>query len=178
MTSTSVAGQLRLQDKVALVFGAGGEVGASVARELAAQGARLFLSGRSLERVERTADAVVAYHRLDGLTELDALDEAAVDGYLDEVVATAGRVDVVFNAMGPQAVDYGNATDTMALPVDKFMLPISTIIASQFITAHATASYMRRRPCGKRMPRPSNSMGNTAYWWSLAGLIRQPLRVM
>jgi 3-oxoacyl-[acyl-carrier protein] reductase len=148
MTSTSVAGRLRLQDKVALVFGAGGQVGASVARELAVQGALLFLSGRGAENVKRTADAVAAHHRLGGLTELDALDEAAVDRYLDNVVATAGRVDVVFNAMGPQAVDYGNATDTMALPVDKFMLPISTIVASQFITARATARYMRRQGSG------------------------------
>jgi NAD(P)-dependent dehydrogenase (short-subunit alcohol dehydrogenase family) len=50
--------------------------------------------------------------------------------------------------MGPQAVDYGNATDTMALPVDKVMLPISTIVASQFITARATARYMRRQGSG------------------------------
>jgi 3-oxoacyl-[acyl-carrier protein] reductase len=71
-----------------------------------------------------------------------------VDRYLDEVVAAAGDVDVVFNAMGPQAVDYGNATDTLALPVDKFMLPISTIVASQFITARATARYMRRQGSG------------------------------
>jgi NAD(P)-dependent dehydrogenase (short-subunit alcohol dehydrogenase family) len=148
MTSTSVAARLRLQDKVAVVFGAGGEVGASVAEELAAQGARLFVSGRSPENVKPIAEAVAARDRLGRLTELDSLDEAAVDRYLHEVVAAAGGVDVVFNAMGPQAVDYGNATDTMALPVDKFMLPISTIDASQFITARATARYMRRQGSG------------------------------
>jgi hypothetical protein len=39
----------------------------------------MFLSGRSLENVKRTADAVAAHRRLGGLTELDAFDEAAVD---------------------------------------------------------------------------------------------------
>src|SRR4029450_12276726 len=83
-----------------------------------------------------------------GTPGVAALEEGAVDRYLDDVVAPPGRVDVVFNAMGPQAVDYGNATDTMTLPVDKFMLPISTIVASQFITARATARYMRRQGSG------------------------------
>jgi hypothetical protein len=29
------------------------------------------------------------------------------------VVATAGRIDIVFNAMGPQAVEYRDATTTI-----------------------------------------------------------------
>lgn len=36
----------RLEDKTAVIFGAAGEVGSAVAKELAAHGACLFLSGR------------------------------------------------------------------------------------------------------------------------------------
>ena len=156
MTSRNVATGLRLRDKVAVVFGAGGQVGARVAEELASQGARLFLSGRTEASVKAAADAV---------DSLERLDETAVHEHLDDVVASAGQVDVVFNAIGPQPVEYGNATDTMTLPVDKFMVPISTIITSQFITARSAARHMRGQGSGVIMflsGTPSRGTANTA----------------
>jgi NAD(P)-dependent dehydrogenase (short-subunit alcohol dehydrogenase family) len=137
----------RLEGKVAVIFGAGGEVGAAVAKQFAAQGARLFLSGRTGSRVRAVADAIST----DGPTaavELDALDEQAVDRHVDEVLETAGRLDIVFNAMGPQPAEYGNGTNTMDLPVERFMLPIDTIVASLFITARSAARHMGREGSG------------------------------
>lgn len=156
---------LRLHDKVAVVFGAGGQVGARVAEEFARQGARLFLSGRTQANVKVTADAVDSLERLGGFVELDALDETAVNEHLDNVAADAGRIDIVFNAIGPQPVEYGNATDTMTLPVDKFMIPISTIVTSQFITARSAARHMRSRGSGVIVflsGTPSRGTANTA----------------
>ncbi len=49
---------MELQGRNALVFGAGGEVGAQVARVFAREGARMWLSGPRTESVERTADAI------------------------------------------------------------------------------------------------------------------------
>jgi 3-oxoacyl-[acyl-carrier protein] reductase len=164
VTTTNVATGLRLRDKVAVLFGAGGQVGARVSKELATQGARLFLSGRTEANVKATADAVDSLGRLGGFVELDALDETAVNEHLDDVVAHAGRVDVVFNAIGPQPVEYGNATDTMTLPVDKFMVPISTIVTSQFITARSAARHMRVQGSGVIMflsGTPSRGTANT-----------------
>jgi NAD(P)-dependent dehydrogenase (short-subunit alcohol dehydrogenase family) len=88
-----------------------------------------------------------------------------VNEHLDDVVASAGRVDVVFNAIGPQPVEYGNATDTMTLRVDKFMVPISTIITSQFITARSAARHMRGQGSGVVVflsGTPSRGTANTA----------------
>jgi NAD(P)-dependent dehydrogenase (short-subunit alcohol dehydrogenase family) len=138
----------RLEGKVAVIFGAGGEVGAAVAKEFAAQGARLFLSGRTGSRVQAVADAISADGRPAAAAEVDALDEDAVNQQIDEAVAKAGRVDIVFNAMGPQPTEYGNATSTMDLPVEKFMLPITTIVPSQFITARSAARHMARQGSG------------------------------
>jgi 3-oxoacyl-[acyl-carrier protein] reductase len=134
----------RLEGKIAVIFGAGGEVGGAVAREFADQGARLFLSGRTASRVQAVADAISGDGRRAAAVELDALNKEAVDRHVDEVVETAGRIDIVFNAMGPQPTEYGNATSTMALPVEKFMLPITRIVASQFITARSAARHMVR----------------------------------
>ncbi len=140
-TATENQAEPRLAGKVAVIFGAGGEVGTAVAKELAAEGARLFLSGRTGSRVRATADAIST----DGQTaavELDALDEEAVNRHVDDVVETAGRLDIVFNAMGPQPTEYGNGTSTMDLPIEEFMLPITSIVPSAFITARAAARHM------------------------------------
>ena len=49
-----------LQGKNALVFGAGGSIGAAVAREFAAEGAEVFLSGRTSSSVETVAKQIRA----------------------------------------------------------------------------------------------------------------------
>lgn len=148
MSSMTAATGSLLQGKIAAIFGAGGEVGAEVAKEFAGQGAHLFLSGRTKSRVQTVADAIPAYDGTVAVAELNALDEDAVKSYLDQVVAENGRLDIVFNAVGPQPTEYDNATTTMDLPVDKFMLPISTIVAAQFITARSAARHMLRAGSG------------------------------
>ena len=54
----------------------------------------------------------------------------------------------LFNAMGPQPIEYGNATSTMELPVEQFMLPITSIVQSQFIAARSAAKHMMRERSG------------------------------
>jgi 3-oxoacyl-[acyl-carrier protein] reductase len=162
---TSNATGSRLRHKIAVLFGAGGEVGAQVAEEFARQGARLLLSGRTVDRVQAVADAIPDDGAVADVAELDALDEAAVNAYLGRVVAAEGGIDIVFNAMGPQATEYGNATSTMELPVEKFMLPISTIVASQFITARAAARHLVGRGSGVVVflsATPSRGAANTS----------------
>src|SRR5919106_5980544 len=97
----------RMEGKVAVILGAGGEVGAAVARELAAEGARLFLSGRTGSRVQAVGEAISTDGQTGAAVELDALDEDAVTRHVDEVVRTAGRIDILFNAMGPQPTSTG-----------------------------------------------------------------------
>jgi NADP-dependent 3-hydroxy acid dehydrogenase YdfG len=46
-----------LEGKHGVVFGAGGSIGAAVAKEFAAQGAEVFLAGRTKSSVEQVARA-------------------------------------------------------------------------------------------------------------------------
>jgi NAD(P)-dependent dehydrogenase (short-subunit alcohol dehydrogenase family) len=94
------------------------------------------------------ADAIARGGADAAVAEIDALDEAQVSTYIDHVAETAGRIDIVFNAMGPQPAEYGNGTSTMELPVEQFMLPITTIVQSQFITARSAARHMLRQQSG------------------------------
>lgn len=147
MSKTEIEARL-LEDKIALVFGAGGAVGSAVAGEFAARGAQVFLSGLTRSRVRDAANEITNTGGRATVAEVDALDEGAVDGYVDQVVGTAGRIDILFNAVGPQPIEYGNGTSTMELPVEQFMLPITSIVRSQFITARSAARHMMRERSG------------------------------
>ena len=75
------------------------------------------------------------------------LDETAVDSYLDRV-AKDGNIDVVLNLTGPQPKDYANGTPILDLPVRNFMVPLTTLVPSQFITARSAARYMTKKHSG------------------------------
>ena len=89
-----------LKDKVAVIYGAGGGIGGAVARAFASEGARVFLTGHSLAPVKAVAEDVVSAGGSAEATEVDALDEQAVDRHLQSVIDKAGRVDISFNAVG------------------------------------------------------------------------------
>jgi NAD(P)-dependent dehydrogenase (short-subunit alcohol dehydrogenase family) len=131
-----------LRDKRAVVFGAGGSIGSAVAAELAAEGAEVFLAGRTASSVELVAQKITDAGGQVHAQTVDALDAAAVDAYVDSVVRQAGSIDIELNATGPRVSEYSNGTPALGLSVDQFMTPVETVLRSQFITARATARHM------------------------------------
>ena len=89
-----------LENKNTVIYGAGGAVGGAVARTFAREGAKLFLAGRSLARVDAVAEEIVAAGGVAEAAQVDALDEKAVEEHLDTAVDKAGGVDISFNAIG------------------------------------------------------------------------------
>ena len=135
-----------LQDKVAVIYGAGGAIGGAVARAFAAEGARLFLTGRHRAPVEIVAKDIVSAGGSAEVAELDALDEQAVDRYLQYLTGMAGRVDISFNVIGlpnPKA-----RVPLTELDADKFSLPIATYTRSYFLTARLAARRMAANGSG------------------------------
>src|SRR5262249_47617096 len=57
-------------------------------------------------------------------------------------------IDIALNATGSQPKDYGNGTNTLELPLEQFLLPLTTLVPSQFITARAAARHMVRQHSG------------------------------
>jgi 3-oxoacyl-[acyl-carrier protein] reductase len=137
-----------LHDKVAVIFGAGGATGSQVAREFSKEGATVFLSGRHLSSVESVAKEIRASQGKAEAAEVDALNETAVNAYLDDVVNQAGKVDIVFNAMGPKPDEYDFGKAATEIPYEKFMIPITTYTASNFLTARGAARHMLTRHSG------------------------------
>ncbi|HEU4891783.1 MAG TPA: SDR family oxidoreductase [Vicinamibacterales bacterium] len=136
-----------LTNKVVVVYGAGGAVGSVVARAFAGEGARVFATGRRLEPVARVVNDIVRAGGVAEAAQLNALDESGVARHLDAVIASTGRVDVSFNAIGipQQGIQGIPLTD---LSVESFALPVSTYATSQFITARAAARRMAAQRSG------------------------------
>jgi NAD(P)-dependent dehydrogenase (short-subunit alcohol dehydrogenase family) len=138
---------MSLKDMVAVIYGAGGAVGGAVARAFAAEGADLYLTGRSLAPVELVAKEIVAAGGSAEAAEVDALDERAVDEHLRLVVDRTGRVDISFNAIGlPNAKILG--VPLVDLDVEHFSSPITTHVNSFFLTARLAARHMLPRKSG------------------------------
>src|SRR5215831_14296623 len=115
-----------LNRKRAVIFGAGGSIGAAVAREFAAEGAEVFLSGRTASKVEHVVKAISAAGGKARAAAIDASDATAVDHYVGELAKQTGPIDIVFNATGPDPREYGNGKNTVDLSVDEFMSPLTT----------------------------------------------------
>ena len=86
-----------LEGMTALVTGASGGIGSSVARALAAQGARLALSGSNAEKLEAFAAELGGDH----VTVVANLaDKDSVEALVPEALAKLGKLDILVNNAG------------------------------------------------------------------------------
>ena len=148
MSSAKTGGALLLRNKNAVIYGAGGAIGSAVARVFASEGARVFLTGRTLATVDAVAKEIIAAGGAAEAAQVDALDEQAVEKHLADVDKKAGGIDVSFNAIGltpQQGIQGIPLTD---LPVESFLLPITTYTRAHFATARAAARRMVEQRSG------------------------------
>jgi len=134
-----------LAGKVAVIYGAAGAIGGAVSRAFAREGARLFLAGRTLERVAAVAKELGEPGAVATPALVDAMDRAAVEAHLDDVVRSAGHVDISFNLIGLGGEQGRSLT---AMTREAFDLPISNAMRTHFITATAAARHMEKRGSG------------------------------
>jgi NAD(P)-dependent dehydrogenase (short-subunit alcohol dehydrogenase family) len=148
MTTMKRAALPILEGKYAIVFGAGGSIGAAVAREFAAEGTEVFLAGRTKTSVEQVANRITVAGGIAHAAAIDVLDDIAVNEYVKTIVQQTGKIDILFDASGPLAKEYGNGKNAVELPVDEFMVPLATMVKSRFITARAAARHMIKQKSG------------------------------
>lgn len=87
-------------DKTILITGASSGIGAGLARELGAAGARILLGARRLDRVEALAGEIKEAGGTAEAMALDVTDRAAMTAFADKAVELWGRIDVLINNAG------------------------------------------------------------------------------
>ncbi|PRX46952.1 NAD(P)-dependent dehydrogenase (short-subunit alcohol dehydrogenase family) [Prauserella shujinwangii] len=133
-----------LEDKTAVVYGAGGSIGSALARGFAKEGARCFLVGRTPGKLDALAEEIRAAGGQAETAVLDALDEAAVDDHADTVAARAGSLDISVNVITQDAV----FTPLIDMPVADFGRAIEKAATSQLVTTKAAARHMVKQESG------------------------------
>lgn len=130
-----------------MIHGAAGAIGKTVAKTFAREGAQLFLSGQTLDRVKAVAWEIEKAGGFAEAPQLDVLDESAVEAHTDAVVKKAGKIHVSFNATGiPQSGIQGIPLAELSL--DSFLAPTAFYMRSHFLTARAAARRMAARGSG------------------------------
>ncbi|HVU54475.1 MAG TPA: SDR family oxidoreductase [Puia sp.] len=168
----------RLENKVAVVYG-DGNIGSAIAKAFASHGARVFLTGRTAARLDAIAKEISSAGGTIETTILDALDEQAVEKHMNDTIRSVGKIDISFNAIGlPQKGIQG--TPITELPVESFLLPITTYMRSHFITTKAAARRMAKQGHGVILMHtpdagrksPPFVGGMVSAWAAMEGLCR------
>jgi NAD(P)-dependent dehydrogenase (short-subunit alcohol dehydrogenase family) len=134
-----------LKDKTAIIHGGGGAVGGAVAKAFAREGAHVYLTGRTAEKLEKVAKEIRTQGGMADLATLDALNQDALERHLAVVAEEAGPVRIMFNA-----IDWGD-TQSQALvdmTYERFSGAIDTALKTWFLTGTITA---RRMAAGRSL---------------------------
>ena len=89
-----------LHDRVALICGGGGAIGAAMAEAFAGAGAKVTVSGRTPDSLAATVDRVKAAGCEGFAVVGDATSEADAERMVAETLKTFGRLDIIVNAVG------------------------------------------------------------------------------
>jgi NAD(P)-dependent dehydrogenase (short-subunit alcohol dehydrogenase family) len=86
-----------VEGKVAIVTGAGANIGEACAKMLAAQGAKVVVADINVEGAKRVAGVIVANGGTAFAHAVDLGDEASITALIAAVMARYGRIDVLHN---------------------------------------------------------------------------------
>lgn len=141
---------MRLQDKIAIVVGAGqqpGETlgnGKATALRFAQEGARVLLVDRDRERAEATADAIAAEGGETAVLAADITREADCQAIAATCVERFGRIDILHNNVGRSQGD----RDTAAMDADVWDELMAMNLKGMFMTCKHVLPVMREQRGG------------------------------
>lgn len=134
-----------LRDRVVLVTGASGGIGAAAARAFAAQGATVILHGRSVERLERVYDEIVGSGAPEpALLPLDlaAATERDLDNLEQTVRTQLGRLDGILH----NAAHFVHLTALENERLEDWLRLLRVNLAAPFAVTRACMPLLRASP--------------------------------
>jgi len=133
----------KLEDKVAIITGAGAGIGRACARALAGEGARLVLTARRKERLDQLKKEAEAVGTKAVIVTGDAREEETAFNTVKAAVEAFGRVDILINNTG--VGNYRNLVDTSAADYDEMM---DVNVRSTFLFSRHTVPVMLKQKSG------------------------------
>lgn len=133
-----------LKGRIAWITGAGTGIGLAGAEALAEGGAKVVLSGRRQEVLERAAAAIAAKGGQAEARALDVADAKAVRRAADEILTRHGRIDILVASAGLNVPKRA----WREVEVDGFDEVVRVNLSGNFYAIHAVLPAMRRQKDG------------------------------
>lgn len=164
--------KFNLRGKVALVTGAGRNLGKAIALSLAEAGADVAVTSRTLSEVERTAEEVQQKGSKALAILADVTQPAEVEGAARRIVADWGRIDILVNNAATRC--FQPALETSP---EEWRRVIDTNLTGAFFCCQAVGPIMMRQGGGRIINISSRiglqgAVNRAAYCASKGGLIQ------
>lgn len=134
-----------LKNKVAVIFGGSGAIGSAVARNMAREGARVYLVARGQEKLDRVAHEIRAAAGTVDTALIDVLDEQSMRTQVAELASRSGGFDIVVNATGFM---HDQGKEVAELTLGEFMQGFRPFLTAQFTIAKAVTPHMGGQRAG------------------------------
>lgn len=104
----------KLENKIALITGAGRGIGAEISKNLAAEGATVLLASRSVDELESVAETIGELGGVSHIYPVDMSKEDSIQQLVTKVSSDFGRIDILINNAGVTHSDLLKDTSTAA----------------------------------------------------------------
>ena len=132
-----------LKSQVALVTGAAGGIGQSIARSLAANGARVVYADINIEAARECAASVPGAFAV----RMDVTNESEVETAMAETVKRFGRLDILVNNAGVNTMAHRVNIDQF--PTDEWERILRVDLTGLFFVSRAGAKIMQAQKSGR-----------------------------
>src|SRR5229473_1288175 len=144
-TSSKASGYARLQDKAALIVGAGRGIGEAIALRFASEGARLILAARTAPELEAVAEGVRTAGGTAHFVATDVTAPGEVAYLVQKSIEAFGHIDILVNAAGT----YGPIGRVWEIDAHEWANTFSVNLFGPFLLCQAVLPHMIRAGRGK-----------------------------
>ena len=149
----------RVQDRVVIVTGGAGGIGAAACRAIAAEGAKVVVADLDAAAAQAVADDIVASGGAAASVEVDVTDRGQVRSMVQKAVDTFGELNVIFNNAG-----MNRPRDFMEIDEENFDEIVRVNSWGVILCTQEAARQMIAQGSGGKIVNTSSIAGRQGFW--------------